>query len=220
MIGVEASIYRSGWGPLKQSQIQGFSNLLKCCCSSWRKDEDQKRRKAAEEDNLYIFKARTGHVPSYELDDAQELETEVFPLYKIIDGEYTTDEHQDDQSSLYTEALSVNDLYHICRLHLSLFNNESRESELEHQPPLEAYHVASYLVHSLRTLPGNNIMVYCVLMECIHPCSCIGRNADYLLAGANIRMCHHHLKSLHTSIPIHSRLVLESSLSIHPWTVT
>jgi hypothetical protein len=39
----------------------------------------------------------------------------------------------------------------------------------------------------------------------------IGRNADYVLAGANIRMCYHHIKSLHTSEAIHSRLVLLSA---------
>ena len=159
LIGVEASVYRSRWGPLRQSQIQGFSHLLKCCWSIWRKDEDEKRRKAAEEENLYTFKARTIHLPSYELHEAHEFEAEVFPLhkYKFTDGEDATDQHRDDQSSIYAEPLSLNDLYHICKLHLSLFGSGSQKSALEYQPPLETYHVASYLVHCLQTLPGNTI---------------------------------------------------------------
>lgn len=163
MIGVEASILRSGWGPLRQSQIQGFSNLLKCCWSIWRKEKDEKRGKVAKEDNLYILKAKTHHVHLYELDEAQEFEAEVFPLCKLIDKEDATDQHQDDQSSIHTEPLesfSLNDLYHICKLHLYLFDSESKDRALELQPPLEAYHVASYLVHRLQTLPGKIYTFY------------------------------------------------------------
>jgi hypothetical protein len=159
LIGVEASIHRSRWGPLRENQIHGFSSLLKCCWSIWRKDEDERRRKAAQEDNLYIFKARTNPIPSCELDEAHELEAEAFPLYKFSDGDNATDQPREDQSSIYTEpleSLSPNDVYHMCKLHLSLFGSESQERLLEHQPPLEIYHIASYLIHCLQTLPGDN----------------------------------------------------------------
>ena len=144
-------------GPLRLSQIQGFSNLLKYCWSIWRKEDDARRKKAAEEDSLYIFKAKTHHILSSELDEAQKLEAEIFPLY---DGEDATDQHQDDKSPEHLESFSVEDLYHVCKLHLSLFGIESQDRALEHQPPLETYHVASYLVHCLQTLPGKVHVIF------------------------------------------------------------
>lgn len=176
---------------------------MKRCWSIWKKDEDE-RREAAEEDNLYIFKAGTNHIPSYESDD---FEAETFPFYRLADGDDVSDQPQEAQSSIYTkhlEPLSQNDVYHICKLHLSLYGSESQERLLEYQPPLETYHVASYMIHCLQTLPGD---IAFNIIECIHPFSCVGRNADCLLAGANIRMCHHQIKSLHTNIDIHSRFV-------------
>lgn len=154
MIGVEASIYRSGWGALRQIQVQGFCNLLNRCLCIWRKDEDERKGKEAEEDNLYIFKAKANRIPLYEY-ESLEIEAEVFPLYKLTD----VAERQDNHTSLHTEhleSLSLNDLY---KLHLSLFDSESQERILEYQPPLDAYHVASYLVHCLQTLPGKNVFV-------------------------------------------------------------
>lgn len=207
LIGVEASIYRSCWGPLRENQIHGFSNLLKCCWSIWRKDEDE-RRKAAEEDNLYIFKARTNHIPSYEY---HEFEAEAFPLYKFTDGDDASDQPQEAQSSIYTkhlESLSQNDVYRMCKLHLSLFGSESQERPMEYQPPLETYHIASYVAHCLQTLPGD---IAFNVVECVHLSYYVGRNTDYLLAGANIRMCHHRIKGLHANIDIHSRFVLLSA---------
>ena len=155
MIGVKASIQRCEFGPLRQSQLQGFSNLLKCCWSIWRKEDDARRKRAAEEDSLYIFKAKTHYILASELDNTRELEAETFPLYKLIDGEGTTDQRQDEKSPETLESFSLTDLYQVCKLHLSLFGSEPQDRALEFQPPVETYHVASYLVHCLQTLPGN-----------------------------------------------------------------
>ena len=153
--------------------------------------------------------------------EAQEFEAETFPLCELIEKEDATDQHQDDQSSIHAEPLesfSLTDLYHICKLHLCLFGSESQDKALELQPPLKAYHVASYLVHCLRTLPGK--IPFIIIFFCIHLCGCIGHNADYLLAGANIRMCHHRIKDLHSNVTVHSRLVLQSAQNIHLWNIT
>ena len=158
LVGVKASIQKCESDHLRLNQILGFSNLLKCCWSIWKKEDDDKREKAAKEDSLYVFKAKTHHIHLSESDEAQE-QDEVFPVYNVIDEEDTTDQHQDEESSVLVEHLdsfSQEELYHTCKLHLTLFGATSRERALEgfDQPPLEAYHLASYLVHCLQTLPG------------------------------------------------------------------
>lgn len=164
LVGIQASIQKFDSNCLRVNQTIEISKLLKDCWLIWRKEDEERRKKTAEEDSLYLFKAKIHHIHSDEVQEQEALKN-IFPLYDVIrdkesNDDSSMDEHKDGVSLSLTdssESLSPEELYQICGLHLSLFGNASIESTVQvlYQPPLDAYHLASYLVHCLQNLPGN-----------------------------------------------------------------
>lgn len=160
---------------LRPHQAIGFSNLLKYCWSMWRVKDNERRKEAAEEDSIYLFKSKTHQISNSDEAQEQEALNNMFPSYNVVGGEGDTEfsvdatgqlvDHESQTLTHFSEHFSPEELYKVCSLHLAIFGHESREkvSQGLHQPPLDTYHIASYLVNCLKNLPG--ILKFLFLMD-------------------------------------------------------
>ena len=150
---------------MRPNQCLGFSKLLKYCWSVWRKGENERKEKAAEQDSIYRFK--TKHFSSDEIHEKEVL-SNLFPSYDVCNDESNIEEtfadasdqkvDQDLTLSTHAWSFSPEELYQICCLHITMFSKE-KKLQCSHQPSLDNYQLASYMVHSLQNLPGSCVDV-------------------------------------------------------------
>ena len=172
VVGVETAIQLCRANHLRPNQSVGFLKLLKYCWSIWRKGDDERRKKAAEKDSIYLFKSKTHQIFCSDEVHEQEVLNNLFPSYDVCNDASIVEESSVDVSDqemeqhspvqTHTESFSPEELYQICCLHLTIFSKEFKEKDFQtfHQPSLETYHLASYIVHSLRNLPGMCIDIF------------------------------------------------------------
>lgn len=164
-------------GHLRLNQTVGFSNLLKYCWFMWKTQHDEKLKKTAEEESIYDFKKTSSIISAS--DEAKEQKTlnDMFPSYNVMDkesdeGAVVAGDRSPDQQSLVLgdSELSLEELHQVCSLHLAIFGDMSKERVFQdhHQPPLETYQLASYLVHSLQNPPGNFFVIALHTDYCCH----------------------------------------------------